>query len=114
MQRIVTGLFITCFYLSLVTNSTAATKPVPENPYKSFNLNLGNNISSKAPPADCCHWPENGYDAQEPSAGEQNLVERMKLRPEFHYGKYDEDYNNLNIYDTQVKLNVGVPVDIDF
>ncbi len=111
MQRILTVLFLACVSACFVTANAVANNTVNDDDLKSFNLNLGDHSNSVAT---CCDQPPLSLNEAEPNAGEE-ASDGLKVTPEFYYGKQDDDYNDrYDQYDTEVKLKVKVPVDINY
>lgn len=111
MQRIILALF---FALVTVPNmATAEENAVTKKNMKSFDLDVSEEaIMNESIPGDLCCGDHDFDYYSEPSAGEDNLVQQMKIAPEFRYEK-PQDYNSrLNVYDTEVKVNMSLPVDL--
>ena len=86
---------------------------VTEKVLKKFRLDVADKgILNESLPADiCCGNTKFNYDGITPSAGEQNLLDNMNVKPEFRYTK-DSTYSpRLDQYDKEFKLKFKLPVD---
>jgi len=110
MQRIIAALFFAFTFMPYL--AAAEDNAVTKRNLKSLNLNVDERAILNEPlPSDiCCNDHDFVLDSTR-SYAEENLIEQMKIQPEFRYTK-PEDYNSkLDLYDTEVKVNVKMPVD---
>ncbi len=103
---------ISVFFAAFAVGAAADDNAVSKKNIKSLNLNIDDQAILNEPlPEDiCCSGAEFSVD-NEPSEGERNLVEKMQIEPEFRYNKPDEYNSRLDVYDTEFKLNLKLPVD---
>lgn len=87
-------------------NSEAAKKQAERKPAQKLNLNLDE------PGFAAINETEReklDFDFDQPSRGEANIVQQMKIRPEFRYTMDNDDYNSRNNeYDRQIKLRLNL------